>query len=348
MEQFLNQDVYISANSFKQNESVKKPLRMYVNSELYGYTSITAIGGESYLYGIANIDIKNVNAYTNSLSIYNDVNINKSISLKTITNTLIDYNTVSSIETNEIALLNLSKLNINLLKNINKNLYNKIIIINCHHDDFWKKMIHLSNYKVKSRKQFITDKYFITVSTLVLKHAFIPLGNSCAVGYQLNELKLRNNAYPFDWTRSTIPQLISILKNKFDNFCDINIEKYSDMHNSYLLSNSYKLKFAHELFDPNDLDEFKTKMQRRVDRFMKLKNESITFVHISFSKKETKLNDLLSELDKQFSNYKLLYISNVPPSSKDERIIHADISEFEFINWQYSNLDWRFELSKSL
>ena len=66
----------------------------------------------------------------------------------------------------DLLLINLSKLNLNLVKQINKKDIKNIIIISCHHKDFWNKIKYLSNYKLKIRKKFIDEKikYFISVS----------------------------------------------------------------------------------------------------------------------------------------------------------------------------------------
>ena len=77
--------------------------------------------------------------------------------------------------------MNLSKLNIHVIEEINKISFNKIIIINCHHDDFWNKTKRLTNYKLTCRKKFICNdlKYFITVNVFYRKNLFISLGANC-------------------------------------------------------------------------------------------------------------------------------------------------------------------------
>ena len=64
-------------------------------------------------------------------------------------------------------IINLSKLVVNLLKIINVSNVKLLIIISCHHDDFWKKIKYLSNYKLISRKQIINTNNFITVNCFI-------------------------------------------------------------------------------------------------------------------------------------------------------------------------------------
>ena len=44
---------------------------------------------------------------------------------------------------------------------------------------------------------------------------YISLGSNCSITYQLGKLGLRNNSYPFDWTKISLTQLIKILENDF-------------------------------------------------------------------------------------------------------------------------------------
>lgn len=169
---FNGSDVFISAQSFQQNnQDTGNQIRKYVANLIAQLKpqQITCIGGESYLYGLTGL-IRNVHAYTNSSSIYDDIGFNaRFITSCNCKAYLCDYNQINQIETSPICLINLSSLNAHLLKVINARAFNQIIIISCHHEDFWKKIKYLSNYKVKVRKQFVACSlgYFLTVNVLV-------------------------------------------------------------------------------------------------------------------------------------------------------------------------------------
>lgn len=156
---FNNKIVFYSWKSFQQNNlNLGKMIHKYT-IDLIKTKNIISIGGESYLYG-------NGIFYTNNKTILEDSKYNGVKCSK-----LIDYNkTKLGLNGNDI-IMNLSKLNVNLLKQINNSCSNRIIIINCHHKDFWKKIKYLSNYKLISRKQFIdfNIKYFITVNLFIKK-----------------------------------------------------------------------------------------------------------------------------------------------------------------------------------
>lgn len=169
-QKFNGSDVFISAQSFQQNNQViGNHVRKYVARLVGKLNQITCVGGESYLYGLTCL-IPNIYAYTNSQSIYDDIKYNSKFSNGNCIYSvdLCDYNKINQIEPSPVCLINLSKLNENLMRVINKAGFDRIIIISCHHEDFWKKIKFLSKYKIKSRKQFVAYSlgYFLTVSIL--------------------------------------------------------------------------------------------------------------------------------------------------------------------------------------
>jgi putative papain-like cysteine peptidase DUF1796 len=255
---------------------------------------------------------------------------------------LIDYNNFTNINNGDIIIINIAKLNINVMNVINKRFYKKIIIINCHHNDFWKKIKLLTNYKLINRIKFITKFNFITVNILIYKYEipkFISLGNNCVVAHNLNQIGLRTEAYPFDWCRLTINKLKLILKNNFKDFTNLKIHKYSESHKSYLFFNKYKITFAHEVIN-NNIINFENKLKLRIERFYKLKNNNIYFVIFNEKNKSIDLFELILILNNHFNNYKILYISKIAPIYINKKIIYIDISKYKYIDWQYSNINW--------
>jgi hypothetical protein len=329
---FNNESVFISENSFKQNSQIATHLRKYVDTQI-NYNNISAIGGESYLYGLTNKQVTHINHYSNSESIISDASVNNKFYKKKLYNSLINYNTFDKIKHADLLIVNLAKLNINLLNQINKRYYKQIIIINCHHEEFWKRLRLLSNYKLSSRKQFITDSYFITVNVLNNRNKipiFIPLGTTCTMSYQLNKVGLRKEAFPFDWAKMSVNQLNKVLTNGFESFSDIKVKKYSNNHprldnngGSFIVSNLYNITFAHEVIDKNSIDEFKKILDKRIERLLSHKDDYIKFVRFNTGKKlDTSL--LSSNLKKYFNNFDILEI-------------HPDE---QFTDWQYSHMNW--------
>jgi hypothetical protein len=370
IENFTNNDVYISDNSFKQNYYIKRDLRFYVNNiitndvggQVNDYKDVVCIGGESYLFGLTSPYIKYITNYTNSKYIYNDVHINNKLYQKNLKNYIIDYNKFSNIISGSILIINLAKLNINLLNIINKRFYKVIVIINCHHDEFWRRIKLLTNYKLTNRKQFINDKKynFITVNTLIYKYEmpeFISLGTTCAIAYQLKNLGLKYNKYPFDWSKTNINKINNVLKNDFDKYNIVKVNKLSANHNykfqentsSYILSNSYNITFAHELLNAYtaDIDLFQNEILNRINTFKYKKNNYIIFILLDLNNTQktiyNQLEQLIINLKIYFTNFKLLYITSINIDinlSNLNNVKIIKIKNLEFIDWMYSNHNW--------
>ena len=349
--EFNGEIVFISAKSFIQNNyRLGNSIRKYVNQYLCNVSSIVCFGGESYLYALTNNKIKHICHYTNNHSIFTDFNYNIKFITKRFSNIFndrINYNKLFFVPNYECCILNLSKLNVHIIKQINKTNFNKIIIINCHHDDFWKKIKGLSNYKLIIREKFICNdlKYFITVNVFYRKNSFISLGSNCSVSYNINNYGLRTESYPFDWSSVKLNQLIKVLENNFFDYNDIEIKKISDVHqnfktqtkSSYIVKNNYGITFAHELSTLDELIDFKTKLIRRINRFRSLNNP--IFVRLELNKVDIQLYDkLYLLLENSFKNFKLIVITK-------DKLYHSNIifiqNKCEFIDWTYSNFNWK-------
>lgn len=368
-----NNYFFISPKSFEQNDIIKKELRKYVNFLIYNLydklvkqnifkyclRQIVCIGGESYLFGLSN-NFNNIIHYTNSKSIYNDVNFNNSIYKKKLENNLINYNKYSNIKNSDLLIINLAKLHVNLLNVINTRFYKYIIIINCHHDDFWKKIKLLTNFKIISRRQFIVTNYFVTVSLFQYKlniPLYISLGNTCAIAQQLKETGLRSYPFPFDWCKISIKQLNQVLHNDFKQFDDLKVIKFSNKHmlenstnGSYILKNPYNILFAHELYKINyyNISNLKDIIKNRINNFKNAKNQNIYFIIHKSVIDNNGLHSLINNLRKYFTNFKIIYITNKNNTMNNIyldnynsiKIINIDYNIINWDNWKLSEINW--------
>ena len=234
------------------------------------------------------------------------------------------------------------------MKQINNSSSNRLIIINCHHQDFWKKIKLLTNYKLIIRKKFIDyrSNYFITVNVFIRK-SFVSLGGNCAITYQLNYYNLRNKSYPFDWYQIKLNKLKEVYENNFKNFESIEIQKYSDNHSSFIVKNSYG-KFAHEVLKEVDMDGFKSKLIKRIENFKEIKNPTFirleTFNYTSCEIYKEYWSSLISLLDNYFDNYQIILISKLNP--KLNKIKWFSYQEFN-TDWRNNNLNWKLFLDIS-
>ncbi len=186
----------------------------------------------------------------------------------------------------------------------------------------------------------------------------VSLGSNCAVAYQLDKLNLRDQAYPFDWAKIKLDSLIQVLESGFVDFTDMFVCFFSNKHftldqitqstnsdgekilGSYIVSNKYNIKFAHEITNTFGLKKFIDQQKRRITRFTNLSNP--TFVRLetgnvpkSYQTKYEKLSGILLGL---FPEFKLIVISNNKISG--DRIIWYKLEEFDK-DWTYSKLNWK-------
>jgi hypothetical protein len=123
---------------------------------------------------------------------------------------------------------------------------------------------------------------------------YIPLGGNCSIVYQLHKRGLRDNGYPFDWSKSTMNQILSSLEDNLDKYVSsLEISDFSNNHpyikftgppipgmndnylkeqGTYKCRNDYDITMSHELVVKNDFLTLKEKLSRRVLRFLDLKN----------------------------------------------------------------------------
>lgn len=132
----------------------------------------------------------------------------------------------------------------------------------------------------------------------------IALGSNCSITWQLKKYNLRLETYPFDWCKISLKQLINVLENKFKDFENIEIKKYSNNHESYLITNKYNIKFAHEVIT-NNINNFKNKLINRINKFNNLENICFIYIELqpiknTFEQNVLILNDLLKNYARSF------------------------------------------------
>lgn len=198
---------------------------------------------------------------------------------------------------------------------------------------------------------------------------YISLGSNCSITYQLSKLGLRKCAYPFDWTKITLNQLISILVEDFNDYSkSLEFVSISHIHpiiepgtdtnsndlissSSLILTNKYKIKFAHEFGEKYQLDEFKNRLEERVKRFRDLGDKDICFIRIELSPLNQswysniiKLHSLLCSYS---SNFKVILII----CSKLEFVFPPNIQIYRFYkfdpDWKMDTIDWNEIFNKN-
>jgi hypothetical protein len=180
---------------------------------------------------------------------------------------------------------------------------------------------------------------------------YIGLGSNCSVTHWLNKLGLRSQALPFDWSSLTIRQLNSVLGANFANYADSLELKFisdkfpgPDNEPSALITNSYGVKFAHEVLSTN-IQDFKSSVENRIIRFIILNKETpIIYVRIELQIVKNnyvlELKKLIELLDLINPNYVIKLI--VHSSSIKIDLDKVQIHHFDSFSpdWKMSHLDW--------
>ena len=211
---------------------------------------------------------------------------------------------------------------------------------------------------------------------------YISLGGNCSITYQLNKYNLRNEAFPseklsntlyycpseklsntlyycpLDWAKIKINQLINVLENNFDNYAEsLQIKKFSDSHQSYIITNDYSIQFAHEVVNIDEmntfkeLDDFKDKIKRRITRFQNLSNnydDKITFIRIELDVPKSNYIDNIIKLVKLIKNYYSNFILKILIETNSyNTIINNPIFEkleyVKFIKFDSYSEDWKMD-----
>lgn len=107
---------------------------------------------------------------------------------------------------------------------------------------------------------------------------FVSLGSSCAPAHVLRDCGQREAAFPFDWVLSfDVGKLIELLGDDFGYFFDARFLHKSGHGWAHSL---YQLTFPH---DPQILEVFKDKYQRRIDRFRELNHYPGKVIFLRFA-----------------------------------------------------------------
>lgn len=177
---------------------------------------------------------------------------------------------------------------------------------------------------------------------------YISLGSTCATANYLNSKGYRQSSYPFDWCNVNIKQLNQTLSTDFYNYTEFEHIKYSETYPYYdgkdlidkgssVLKNKIGIKFAHELLEKYDIEEYKGKLTSRIEKFKQLK--SPTFIRYEEGKQKSYYNDellsLLVNLTMYFTDFELTLLVpasfNITINNSCLKIIKYDC---EYSNWK--------------
>lgn len=211
------------------------------------------------------------------------------------------------------------------------------------------------------------------------KTEYISLGGNCSVAYQLHKRNLRHNGYPFDWSKSTMTQLLSVLDDQCKEYVSsLEISTFSNSHpyikifsskdnsllsqtGTYKCKNKYGITMSHELVKQDDFTTLKEKLSKRVERFYNLDTHLDypinTIVYIRIELKVVSLCTYSQYIERLFKHldilskgksYKLkliLYKANTEMSIALNKYIKKDKLELYYYecftpDWKMDNVNW--------
>ena len=92
----------------------------------------------------------------------------------------------------------------------------------------------------------------------------ISLGHDCLISIIMNEKKIRNTSFPFDWLRTYDLKILNYLKENNNDFLD-NLTNNTNPYN-FVINNKYKVLHFHDELDNKNFKKTNEKFIRRFDR----------------------------------------------------------------------------------
>tara|TARA_B100000524_G_C23625429_1_gene361327 strand:- start:107 stop:715 length:609 start_codon:yes stop_codon:yes gene_type:complete len=187
---------------------------------------------------------------------------------------------------------------------------------------------------------------------------YVSLGASCSIAYNLKKFDLRNEAYPFDWTRTlNLNNICKAIDNEFKDFLNLNKFELKKLDESffiegnkcsYIYKNDY-CSFYHDFYDEItkiDVNTFKQKYKRRIVRFLELlkSDKEIIFIREQIGKLNVnKINNLIKSLNNynKNMNYKIIIITNdINYKNININKIYFYFSDVKVLDWKRCELNW--------
>lgn len=130
----------------------------------------------------------------------------------------------------------------------------------------------------------------VSISELRSHCTIVPIGNDCSIAHFLTWKKLRNSAYPFDWTVTPFPSALELLQTSFSDFLsDKNLYFGQPANRMYFDDTSGNVQISNELITPvidrkhailfphdfrtdsaEEILEVRAKYTRRISRLMEI------------------------------------------------------------------------------
>ena len=116
---------------------------------------------------------------------------------------------------------------------------------------------------------------------------YVSLGSFCSVAMELERFGLRSASFPFDWLLSDFRGVVEAINSNFGAFFDESFFEQSKQRLYVYRNSKYGFEFVHNFskYKPlsTQLDVFREKYNRRINRFFKVICDSATYYWILFN-----------------------------------------------------------------
>lgn len=348
-EEWVNEKFLIGDKLISQTQRPHDFFQNYlgIRTEIYQYLAnfkaknLILIGGEFYLYSQL-IPHQNLVCYTDCLALVESAKRNN----PDFPVSHVDYRKNLDINA-DLIVINVSRTGLKpeLAQQI-KNSSSEIIYIGC------KRKYVERDVKILGGHLKIFRSFDELIFLAYLKKRIIPLGSDCCVAYQLKKLGFREAAYPFDWLRINLEDVITLMTKNFrDLFVDIYFKRKSENYRFGINENEEEVKtefgsiwrskiypsleFCHDFVDDlgTNLESVKRKYQKRIDRFL-LDIDSSILVHWANGKIKQETVDKWNFLIRR-----KIWILNQEKEGTDGYVNFVKVTT-KFTNWQRDDFDW--------
>jgi hypothetical protein len=351
---------------FQSDNNTRVFIYNYVYKHYSHLNKIVLLGGEFYLYSQLFIKPNIINCFTDNEDLYNDAIIHNNS--ESVNFNLIDYNNYdkltfdTAVEAVDIIIIQVSPngLKPNILQQVAKMKATHIIYIGCKEDIVDRDIKFLGYqknfYKNFDNRVFLTDLQSYDNNNDESK-VLISLGSDCVVAYQLQKHGFRLDAFPFDWIKSSLDDIIQLIRNNFNEFIDKDqlIYKRSTDNFKFVVDNNednvqvtcghiyghkkYKsIQFCHDFIDDvkSNIEQVEEKYKRRIERFQQtIYNKSCVFIRYETGKIK---DEVLLKWD-ELVKIPLVIISKDPKIYKSKYITFVNDTSI-FDGWARNNFQW--------
>ena len=193
----------------------------------------------------------------------------------------------------------------------------------------------------------------------------IPIGDHCAIGLALDELKLRNKSYPFDWVVNREELYETNIIHNVNIIRDLDFEPIQNIVKKYIgdaFENNNKVNSTNNMWFPHDhenITDIFEKYERRFERLQQDLNKKNIFILLTrhYYIEEETFNKIMNILLRQNNGSIILFMSGTnhtyfDDNEYEEKVIfnhiYYDVTQFSAYDYHTFRPNIKIYLSELL